>query len=136
MDISEHAFETYIVEHLANIHGYCQRESRAHYDRALALDWELVLEFITATQPDNPATLTLKLAATPQSPVHNLPIVIENFGRRFVRVSVNGRRLNWRDHQYRAGFRRRLDRTDLVLFITTQSTKPLTVEIQPVTLRR
>ena len=52
MDTSEFAFETYIVEHLTGIHGYRLRDSKAHYDRALALDWELVLEFITATQPN------------------------------------------------------------------------------------
>lgn len=52
MDTSEHALETYIVEHLVNAHGYRQRDSKAHYDRALAFDWELVLAFITATQPD------------------------------------------------------------------------------------
>lgn len=52
MDTSEFAFETHIVEHLTGIHGYRQRDSKAHYDRALALDWELVLEFITSTQPD------------------------------------------------------------------------------------
>ena len=52
MDTSERAFETYIVEYLTGIHGYRQRDSKAHYDRALALDWDLVLEFITSTQPD------------------------------------------------------------------------------------
>ncbi len=52
MDISEYAFETYVVEHLTGIHGYRQRESKVHYDRAAALDWDLVLEFITATQLD------------------------------------------------------------------------------------
>ncbi|HHG90166.1 MAG TPA: type I restriction endonuclease subunit R [Devosia sp.] len=52
MDTSERAFETHIVEHLTGIHGYRQRESKPHYDRALALDWDLALDFITATQPD------------------------------------------------------------------------------------
>ena len=52
MDISEYAFETYIVEHLTGIHGYRQRDSKEHYDRVTALDWDLVLEFIITTQPD------------------------------------------------------------------------------------
>ncbi|MBN1451275.1 MAG: type I restriction endonuclease subunit R [Anaerolineales bacterium] len=51
MDISEHAFETYITEHLKDIHDYRLRESKTHYDEATCLDWELLLEFITATQP-------------------------------------------------------------------------------------
>lgn len=52
MDISEHAFETHIVEHLVYVHGYRERHSAAHYDRELCLDWEVLLSFITATQPD------------------------------------------------------------------------------------
>jgi len=52
MDTSEYAFETNILDYLTDIHGYRLRESQAHYDRTLALDWELVLAFITATQPE------------------------------------------------------------------------------------
>ena len=52
MDTSEYAFETHVVEHLTDVHGYRLRDSQAYFDRSLALDWELVLEFITATQPD------------------------------------------------------------------------------------
>ena len=57
MDTSEAAFESYIEEHLVDIHGYRRRDGRksrngAQYDIANALDWELLLEFITSTQPD------------------------------------------------------------------------------------
>ena len=55
MDISEKAFEDYITEHLCQTHSYRLRASKQntpHYDKALCLDWELLLEFITATQPD------------------------------------------------------------------------------------
>jgi type I restriction enzyme, R subunit len=52
MDISERAFEIYITDYLTGIHGYRLRESKAHYDPAFCLDWELLLEFITATQPE------------------------------------------------------------------------------------
>lgn len=51
MDTTERAFESLIVDHLTRTHGYRERVSAAHYDRALGLDVELVLEFITATQP-------------------------------------------------------------------------------------
>lgn len=51
MDTSEHAFETYITEYLGDTYGYRKRESKAHYDKNTCLDWELLLEFITATQP-------------------------------------------------------------------------------------
>jgi len=52
MDTSEQAFETFIVEHLIYAHGYRGRSSAEHYDKATCLDWELVLSFITATQPE------------------------------------------------------------------------------------
>jgi type I restriction enzyme R subunit len=52
MDTSEYAFETHIVKYLTDTHNYRQRDSKAHYDRALALDWDLTLEFITSTQTD------------------------------------------------------------------------------------
>jgi type I restriction enzyme R subunit len=62
MDISEKAFENYIEEYLCHTHGYrcrmSQQKGRSpHYDKNLCLDWELLLEFITATQPDTWKTL-------------------------------------------------------------------------------
>jgi type I restriction enzyme R subunit len=59
MDITEKAFETHIVNHLCQVHGYRLRISKqknnakdSHYQKFLCLDWEILLEFITATQPD------------------------------------------------------------------------------------
>ncbi|WP_299755954.1 DEAD/DEAH box helicase family protein [uncultured Chloroflexus sp.] len=75
MDISEHAFETYIVNHLVTTHGYLERRSAEHYDRALCLDWELTLSFITATQPDTWRDLAKQHGAQ----------AVEKFKRRLVR---------------------------------------------------
>jgi type I restriction enzyme R subunit len=63
MDISEKAFETYIEDYLCNVHSYRSRTSKpkgkdSHYDKNLCLDWQLLLEFITATQPDTWEKLT------------------------------------------------------------------------------
>lgn len=59
MDITEKAFEIHIVAHLCQVHGYRLRVSKqkngardSHYQKFLCLDWEILLEFITATQPD------------------------------------------------------------------------------------
>ena len=59
MDITEKAFETHIVNHLCQVHGYRLRISKpknnardSHYQKFLCLDWKILLEFITATQPD------------------------------------------------------------------------------------
>ena len=57
MDISERAFQNYIVDHLVNAHGYRQRSgnksrSAPHYDSAHAVDYEMLVEFLTTTQPN------------------------------------------------------------------------------------
>lgn len=51
MDISERAYETYIVDHLVNSHHYRLRTNK-EYDARACLDWNILLEFITATQPE------------------------------------------------------------------------------------
>lgn len=51
MDLSESAFETYIYHHLVDTHHYLLRPTTA-FDPSDCLDWELVVEFITASQPD------------------------------------------------------------------------------------
>jgi len=60
MDITEKAFETDIVNHLCQAHGYRLRVSKqkndaqdSHYQKFLCLDWQALLEFITATQPES-----------------------------------------------------------------------------------
>lgn len=57
MDISEKGFEAEIEEQLHTLHGFRLREGQkrkqgAHYDIAHCVDVDLLLEFITATQPD------------------------------------------------------------------------------------
>ncbi len=91
--------------------------------------------YVTCNKNDTPATLKMTFAASQQAPVHNLPIVIENWGRRRARIKLNGETLNWRDRKYRAGLSTQLDKTNLVLFIETQSTEPVTVELEPMTRR-
>jgi len=52
MDITEKGFEDQIEAHLVGVHHYRRRDN-THYDPGLCLDWELLLEFITATQPES-----------------------------------------------------------------------------------
>jgi len=75
MDISEHAFESYIVNHLVSAHGYLERRSAEHYDWANCLDWELVLSFITSTQSETWQDLERQHGAQ----------VVEKFKHRLVR---------------------------------------------------
>ena len=48
----ELGFEEFIQNELFKLHGYRVRSPREHYNKQLAMDTELVLEFIRATQPD------------------------------------------------------------------------------------
>jgi hypothetical protein len=73
--------------------------------------------------------LEMTLAATKQSPVHNVPILIENWGRRDVRIQLNGKLLEAGDCEI--GYRTRLDKTDLVLFIRAETTEPAKVTVSP-----
>ncbi len=62
MDISERAFQNYIVNHLANAHSYRLRHGNksrngTHYDIAHCVDYEMLVEFLTTTQPDSWADL-------------------------------------------------------------------------------
>lgn len=52
IEISEHAFGTHILTRGAKAHGYLERRSAEHDDRATCLGWEPALSFITAAQPE------------------------------------------------------------------------------------
>lgn len=57
--LSEAAFEEHIEKTLVDVHGYVSRPSEA-YDRALAMDPELVLRFLESSQEEKIAKLRAK----------------------------------------------------------------------------
>ena len=83
---------------------------------------------IASDHPENTAPIILNFDASEQSPVHNIPLVIENFRAGGLQVKVNGEALKSRE-DYRVGNRTRLDQPGVVLFIETEARKPVTVEI-------
>ena len=52
MNYKEIAFEDFIEKQLAGLHGYRKRNARSDYDKKLAVDRELVLEFLRESQPE------------------------------------------------------------------------------------
>jgi len=52
MNYKEIAFEDFIEKQLTEMHGYRKRNARTDYDKKLAIDGVLVLEFLRQTQPD------------------------------------------------------------------------------------
>ena len=55
--LSEKEYQRYIIERLVTENGYLERKA-AHYDRAFAIDRELLFRFLRDTQPDTMAALT------------------------------------------------------------------------------
>jgi type I restriction enzyme R subunit len=50
-NLKEEAFEKFIFDELAKLHGYKKRDEEEFYDRTLALDINLLFEFLEKTQP-------------------------------------------------------------------------------------
>ncbi len=52
VNTKESGFEDYIVNYLVNYNNYRLRNSQKHYDKKQCLDKELLINFITTTQPE------------------------------------------------------------------------------------
>ena len=50
--LNEHHFQRLIIEHLVQDNGYVERRSQGNYDPALAMDTQLLLDFLQRTQPE------------------------------------------------------------------------------------
>ena len=77
-------------------------------------------------QADTP--LTCSLAASQERPAYNPVVVIRNWGDAEVSVSVNGKPAS-RGEQFRAGLCPRLEGTDLVVWLATESVDPIEMQI-------
>jgi hypothetical protein len=72
--------------------------------------------------------LSFRMDASDASPLRNASVVIEGWGGEEPRVEVDGRVLRRADG-LRAGQVRRLDRTDLVLWLPVSGTRPVRVQV-------
>jgi len=77
---------------------------------------------------DPSATLDLKLAGSPASPVVNPPLVIKNWGEREAALQLDGVAVP-RGKAFRYGLRRTLEGSDLIVWIKTTAEKPLRISI-------
>jgi len=73
----------------------------------------------------------LELDASDQSPLVNPCFVLRNWGDVGATLKVNGQAVP-RGKNYRLGHCQRLEGTDLIVWIKTQATKPLRIELEPV----
>ena len=76
-------------------------------------------------------SLEIELAGSPESPVFNLPLVIEGWGDREVAAKLNGTDVP-RGANFRFGHRRTLDGTDLIVWVKALAEKPVKLSLLPV----
>jgi hypothetical protein len=76
------------------------------------------------------AALVLTLQASGSSPVLNPAIVVKNWGDEAAQLKVNGKPVNW-GTDFRHGHVRKLDGTDLIVWVRQESTSPLHIELMP-----
>ena len=77
-----------------------------------------------------PVALSLILHATNASPVVNPAVAIENWGRSNVRLEINGKPVNW-GKDFRRGYVKKLEGTDLVVWMRQTSTEPTRITLTP-----
>jgi len=81
--------------------------------------WIVERSAAAATEP-----LALTLAASPASPVENVALVVKGWGDGEATLTLDGREVA-SGKDFRVGHRRRLEATDLVVFLAAHATSPL-----------
>jgi hypothetical protein len=71
-----------------------------------------------------------RLEAKPGSPAVNPAFVIENWGKRDVRLRVNGQEIK-RGEDFRFGHVRRVNQHDLVVWVRLDTERPVTIDLTP-----
>lgn len=87
---------------------------------------------LTCNKAGKPTPLSLQLEASKNSPVVNPAFVIKNWGTDGVSLKINGKKIE-RGKDFRFGHRHRFRSSDLVIWIRTESTKPIKISLLPVT---
>jgi hypothetical protein len=78
---------------------------------------------------NSPSDLQLTLQASSARPIVNPSFVIESWGEHEPRLEVNGKPLH-RGPAFRYGFNRKLDRTDLVVWLQLDSIAPVSITMK------
>jgi len=63
--------------------------------------------------------------------VFNPAFVIKNWGESDAKLRINGKKIE-QGKNFRVGLRRRLEGSDLIVWIKTKSTEPVTIALVPV----
>jgi hypothetical protein len=85
---------------------------------------------LSRTEPGKPSTLKFELAASETSPAANPAFIIKNWGHAAAELAINDEPVK-RGKDFRLGRRRTLETTDLIVWIKTETTAPITVSLSP-----
>jgi len=86
---------------------------------------------LTCKNNGNPSTLKFELAASEDSPVVNPTFVIKGWGEGEAGLKVNGKPVKC-GRSFRFGYRHTLESSDLIVWIKTESTKPVRILLSPI----
>jgi hypothetical protein len=86
---------------------------------------------IECADPTSASILRCQLAASSESPIYNIPMVITNWGDTGATLKINGKSVD-QGSDFRVGHRYRLDHTDLIVWIKLRSTEPASLELSPI----
>ena len=87
---------------------------------------------LSRKQSGEPSELAFELSASEDSPIVNLAVVVNDWGYNDAELTLNGKEIE-RGKDFRFGHRERLDGTDLIVWVRTESTDPVQVTLSPVT---
>ena len=77
------------------------------------------------------SALRCRIEASTESPIRNLAIVVNDWGVRDATLRLNDQPMP-QGKQFRQGHRRRIDGTDLIVWIEHQSDEPVEIELTPI----
>ncbi len=85
---------------------------------------------VSRKTPGKPAALALTWQASDTSPLVNPAIVIKNWGEAPAQIKIDGKPVNW-GKDFRRGYIKHLDGTDLVVWMRQTSSAPVRIELTP-----
>jgi hypothetical protein len=83
---------------------------------------------LSSKRPEEAQEVLFKLEASKDSPVINPAFVIKGWGMSDARLKIGGKEVK-RGKNFRFGHRYRLEATDLIVWIKTESTKPVKISL-------
>ena len=83
---------------------------------------------IICENPGKAKVLECRIDASDESPIHNLPIVVENWRQGDFKLTVNGTAVK-RGSDFRVGYRHMVDSTNVIVWLKRKSTATLAVKL-------